>query len=261
MNSENNCLKINQNLTLSQNSKTLTFGTDALLLSAFVFGGTHKSAAELGCGSGVISLLCQSREKFSHIYAVEVQQSLHELCRKNISQNSLDGKITPICSDIRSLTAAQTYGELDCVFANPPYMKADSGKRNVHDEKFVARHEVFGDISDFCACASRLLKYGGKFYTVWRPDRLTDLICALRANKLEPKKIIFVHAYPSALPSVILTEAVKGGASGNKLYPPLYLSNSLEDSTKGKLSQDANTIYDTCSFDSFLGTKNSKTKV
>lgn len=261
MNLKNTQIKINQSLTLSQNVKTLTFGTDALLLAAFVSGGTHKRAAELGCGSGVISLLCQSRAKFSHVYAVEIQQSLYDICKQNISQNDLCDKMTPICSDIRSLTPTDTNGELDCVFANPPYMRSDSGKRNVHDEKFIARHEVFGDISDFCACASRLLKHGGKFYTVWRPDRLADLICALRANKLEPKKIIFVHAYPSALPSVILTEAVKGGASGNRLYPPLYLSDSQSDSTAGLLSENASIIYDACSFDSFLETKRYQKKV
>lgn len=252
---QNTQIKINESLTLSQSSKTLTFGTDAFLLSAFAGGGAKRRAAELGCGSGVISLLCGARKKFSHIYAVEIQQELAELCRQNISQNDLADIITPLCADIRDLTPALTDGELDCVFANPPYMKADSGKRNQHDEKFIARHEVFGDISDFCACAYRLLRHGGKFYTVWRPDRLADLVCALRANRLEPKKVIFVHAYPSALPSIILTEAVKGGASGNKLYPPLYLSDSMSDSTSGKLSQDAELIYSTGSFEGFLGAK------
>lgn len=255
MNSQNSSVKINENLTLSQDSRGLTFGTDAYLLAAYLSGGAKKRAADLGSGTGVISLLCQSRDKFAHVYAVEVQESFASLIEKNAKDNQLDDKITALHADLRNIRPSDTDGELDCVFANPPYMKADSGKRNQHDEKFIARHEVFGTVEDFCACAYRLLKHGGKFCTVWRPDRLTDLLCALRANRLEPKVIIFIHAYPSAPPSMVITEAVKGGASGNKLYPPLYLSSSLEDSKNSILSTDAQKIYDTCSFDAFLGKK------
>lgn len=252
---QNSSVKINENLTLSQDTRGLTFGTDAYLLASYLSGGAKKRAADLGSGTGVISLLCQSRDKFSHVYAVELQDGFASLIEQNSKENGLEDKITAIHSDLREINSSHTGGELDCVFANPPYMKADSGKRNQHDEKFIARHEVFGGIEDFCACAYRLLKHGGKFCTVWRPDRLADLLCALRASRLEPKVIIFVHAYPSAPPSMVITEAVKGGASGNKLYPPLYLSDSLEDSKNSILSADAKAIYDTCSFDAFLGKK------
>lgn len=252
MNSQNSSVKINEDLTLKQNMRGLTFGTDAYLLSAFMSGGGKKMAADLGSGTGVISLLCQSRNKFKHIYAIEIQKSFADLILQNAEENSLSDKITPICADIRCVSSRDTLTELDCVFANPPYMKADSGKRNEHDEKFIARHEVFGGIDDFCACAYRLLKHGGKFCTVWRPDRLTDLLYALRSNKLEPKIMVFVHAHPNAQPSMVLTEAVKGGASGNRLYRPLYLSQSAEDSKKNILSPDAEKIYESCSFEDFL---------
>lgn len=245
-------LKINESLLLTQEKKGLTFGTDAYMLASFVSGGSKKTAVELGCGTGVISLLCQSKNKFSHIYAVEIQEIFAKLTEKNISDNGLCEKITPICMDLRELKSSHVGGEADCVFANPPYMKADSGKKNTHDEKFIARHEVCGGIGDFCACASRLLKHGGKFYAVYRPDRLTDLLYSMRENKLEPKAFVFVHAYPKATPSIVLVEAIKGGASGNRLYPPLYLSSTPEDSRNNILSPEAQRIYDTCSFEDFL---------
>lgn len=245
-------LKINDNLSLTQEKKGLTFGTDAYMLASFVSGGTKKTAVELGCGTGVISLLCQAKNKFSHIYAVEIQRLFAQLTEKNVAENNLSEKITPICMDLRELNSNYIGGEVDCVFANPPYMKADSGKKNIHDEKFIARHEVCGSIGDFCACANKLLKHGGKFYVVYRPDRLTDLVCSMRENKLEPKAFVFVHAHPKATPSIVLVKAIKGGASGNRLYPPLYLSSTPEDSRNNILSPEAQRIYDTCSFEDFL---------
>ena len=243
--------KINDNLNLIQNENGLTFGTDAFLLAAFTAGGKNKVGADLGSGTGIIPLLLSSREKAAKIYAVEVQESFCDLITQNAALNGFEGRIIPICQNVTDLKAVAIGRELDFVVSNPPYMKANSGKRNEHDEKYIARHEVCGDIGDFCACANRLLKHGGKFYTVWRPDRLVDLICALRENKLEPKVITFVCATKESEPSMVLVRSIKGGASGNTVTRTLFLHNSKEDAAKSILSADARAIYDTCSFDAF----------
>ena len=242
---------INDNLKLLQNENGLTFGTDAYLLSAFTVGGKSKTGADLGSGTGVIPLLLCSREKAAKIYAVEVQESFCDLISQNATLNGFVDRIIPVSANVTDLKAADIGGEVDFVTSNPPYMKVDSGKRNEHDEKFIARHEVFGGISDFCACAYRLLKHGGKFYTVWRPDRLCDLICSLRENKLEPKRIIFVCATDKNDPSMVLVQSTKGAAPGSVVTRPLILHQSREDAAKAILSPDAKEIYDTCSFESF----------
>ena len=243
--------QINENLKLIQNHNGLTFGTDAFLLSAFVSGGKNLHGADLGSGTGIIPLLCAARGKAARIYAVEIQESFAELISRNACLNSLDGVITPIRADVRDIKASDFGRELDFVTANPPYMKVDSGKRNLFDEKFIARHEVCGDIGDFCACASRLLKHGGRFYCVWRPDRLVDLIASMRENRLEPKIITFVCATAESEPSMVLVRAAKGGASGAVVTRSLILHSSSEDAAKSILSPAASEIYETCSFERF----------
>ncbi len=244
-------LEVNENIVLTQNSNGLTFGTDAYLLSAFAEGGSKKICADLGSGTGIIPLLCASKNKFSKIFAVEIQPVFAELIRKNAENNNLGSKVVPILKDVRELSTATLGQEVDAVTANPPYMKVDSGKRNQHDEKFIARHEVCGNIYDFCAAASRILKFGGNFYTVWRPDRLCDLLCALRDSKLEPKLITFVHATKQNQPSMVLVRSKKGAASGCVITRPLFLHDSAYDAKINKLSLDAEKIYETCSFDLF----------
>ncbi len=243
--------KINDDLTLIQSSDGLTFGSDAYLLSAFVSGGKNQIGADLGSGTGIIPLLCASREKAAKIYAVEIQKKFVDLIGRNAEINGKDEIIRPVLADVRELKASDIGTEVDFVTANPPYMKIDSGKRNEHDEKFIARHEVCGNIGDFCACAYRLLKHGGKFYTVWRPDRLVDLICALRENRLEPKLITFVCATPQSEPSMVLIRSSKGAASGSVMTRTLFLHDSKEDAIQSKLSADAAKIYESCSFSCF----------
>ncbi len=243
--------EINDNLKLIQNENGLTFGTDAYLLSAFTVGGKNKVGADLGSGTGIIPLLLCARDKAAKIYAVEIQESFCSLIEQNAELNGFSDRIVPHSSNVRDLKAAHIGQELDFVVSNPPYMKVDSGKRNLHDEKFIARHEVCGDIGDFCACASRLLKHGGRFYCVWRPDRLVDLIAALRENRLEPKIITFVSSTKESEPSMVLVRSVKCGASGATVTRNLFLHDSCADAIKNKLSADAEAIYNTCSFEQF----------
>jgi tRNA1Val (adenine37-N6)-methyltransferase len=238
--------KVNENLTLIQKKDGLTFGTDAFLLASFIKSAPSKKAAELGAGTCIISLLLAQLSMLANIYAIEIQKDFAELTERNALLNGLDSKITTLNSDVTQIKSSDIGGELDVVFTNPPYMKADSGKRNISDAKYIARHEACGDINYFCAAGFRLLKHGGKFYVVWRPDRLCDLFYALRKNRLEPKIITFVHADTSSEPSIVLVSAIKGGASSARVTAPLILYG---DGTHKKMTERAERIYDTLSFD------------
>ena len=238
--------RVNENIVLIQKKDGLTFGTDAFLLSAFIKSTSSKKAAELGAGTGIMSLLLAQRNKLAKIFAIEIQEDFAKLTERNISVNGLEEKISVINADVADVNADTVGGELDVVFTNPPYMKADAGKRNLSDHKYIARHEVCGDINTFCASAFKLLKHGGKFYAVWRPDRICDLFYAMRNNRLEPKIITFVHADTQSEPSVVLVSAIKGGASGAKVTDPLFL---YSDTTHTVMSEKAKKIYDTLSFD------------
>jgi len=244
-------IDINENLKLIQKVNGLTFGSDAYLLSAFVTGGEYQKGADLGSGTGIIPLLLCAKNKASLVYAVEIQEDFADLIKRNASINGFSERIISLCADIRQIKATDIAGELDFVTANPPYMKTNSGKRNEYDEKYIARHEVCGNIGDFCACASRLLKHGGRFYCVYRPDRLVDLLCALREHKLEPKVITFVCANSESEPSIVLIRSVKGGKGGATVTKNLFLHLSKDDAAKSKLSPDAEKIYDSCSFTHF----------
>ena len=238
--------KVNESLTLIQKKDGLTFGTDAFLLASFVKGGSKKQAAELGSGTGIISLLLAERGKLAKIFAIEIQKEFAALTERNAKINGLDGCICTLNADVTAIKAQDIGGELDVVFTNPPYMKTNSGKRNDSDAKYIARHEVCGDINTFCAAGFRLLKHGGKFYVVWRPDRICDLFYALRTNRLEPKTVTFVHADEKSEPSIVLVSATKGGSSGAIVTPPLIL---YEDGSHTKMSEQAERIYDTLSFE------------
>ena len=232
--------EVNDNLSLIQRNDGLKLGTDALLLAAYIKTAPNARAIEFGGGSGIISLLCAQRKKLGEILCVEVQQTFADIISRNIKLNNLEDKIQCCCCDIRNLNEYGS-GEYDVVFSNPPYMISNGGYMNANDEKTIARHEIFGEIADFCMAASKKIKYGGLFYCVYRPDRISDLIYNLRHYGIEPKRMTFVHANTDAQPSMILLEAKRGGKSGCIITKPLFI---YKDKTNTEYSEETKEIYE-----------------
>ena len=239
--------EVNEKIKLIQKTRGLTFGTDAFLLASYVKPRRMGIAAEFGCGTGIISLLVQSKDRFKRVDAYEIQPDFAELAERNIRLNRFEEKICVQCADVTDKSVFDLAGRYDAVFMNPPYMKTTSGKRNVSEAKNIARHEVHGGIADFCASASAILKTGGNLYVVWRPDRLSELVLAMCGAGIPPKSMTFVHADENTPPSIVLVGGKKGSAADMKITPPLIL-HSPEKSERRVLSEKAAKIYDTMDF-------------
>ena len=93
-------------------------------------------------------------------------------------------------------------------------------------------------LADICAAASYLLRWGGKFCLVHKPERLTDTACALREAGMEPKRLRFVQNRPDTAPSLFLIEGCRGGKPGVDIQPPLLLQTDT-----GAPTGELNVIY------------------
>ena len=237
------CDEVNDKLRLIQKSDGLTFGTDALLLAGYI-SGKYRRGCELGSGTGIISMLLVSREKIDNTVCLEVQEEYAALTRRNAGLNNLDARLEAVHSDIREY---KPKSEFDIIYTNPPYMKTDSGKENLVEKKNIARHEVCGNIYDFCECARKMLKFGGCFAAVYRHDRLIDLLDAMRKNRLEPKYITFVHADSTSEPSMVIVEGKAGGKCGLTVTRPLIIYSDRSHKSYG---DDMNYIMENGSFPS-----------
>ncbi len=218
------CDRVNEDLVLITDKSGLSLGTDTLLLSYFIKGKPNLRALELGAGTGILSMLVAARKKAGAITAVEIQEKYASLAARNVEYNRLSERITVICGDVRDLSTAGIPREkFDIVFSNPPYMPLSCGARNATDDNFIARHEVHGEFKDFAHAAAYALRYGGRFFCVHRPDRLTDLLFALRCEKLEPKRLTFIQPSAEEAPSLVLIEAAAGGKPGVAVTAPILL--------------------------------------
>ena len=238
--------RVDEKISLIQKKDGFAYGTDAVMLAAYIRKMSKKTAVEFGSGTGIISLLCEEYNKLGKIYSVEVQDGYFDLLKRNIELNN--SKIQPINADIRSLTPTDFGGEVDVVFTNPPYMKTDSGYSNNDLGKNTARHEVEGGIEDFCKAASKILKHGGLFYCVYRPDRAIDLICAMRKYNIEPKRMTYVYPYVNGRSCLMLVEGKKGALSSLYLTKPFIIFKSATEKNTDN-TDDMNRVYRECDMD------------
>ncbi len=205
---------INNGIVLEEYESGLLFGTDALLLSRFVKGGSKRLGVDIGCGSGSISLLLLSENKAAKITGIEIQKKYAELAQRNAARNGFSERFNVICGDAHNYKRLFDAESADFVVSNPPFMKSNGGKLNDNIEKAIARHEEYLPADTLCKAAAYCLKYGGSFHAVYRPERICTLICALKEQNLEPKNIRYIIGGNGSTPSLVLVEAKKGGAEG-----------------------------------------------
>lgn len=204
--------EINFGIKLTEFTDGLLFGTDALLLSRFVRGGKHKRGVDIGAGSGPISLILLAEGKAADMTGVEIQPDYALLSEENARRNGFEGRYRAICGDARDIKSLLPAERADFVVSNPPFMRASAGSHNASLSKSIARHEEYLPPEDLCAAAAYLLRYGGSFYVVYRPERICTLISFLKKYALEPKRICFAVSGGKAC--LVMAEAKKGGAEG-----------------------------------------------
>ncbi len=223
---------------LIQDPKRFCFGVDAVLLSGFATAKKGDKVLDLGTGTGVIPILMSAKTKAEHFSALEIQPESAEMAKRSVMLNDLQDKIDIIEGDIKKAAEIFKPSSFDVITTNPPYMNFEGGLKNSYDPKTIARHEVLCSLDDIASAAQRLLKFGGKFFMVHRPHRLTDIMCVLREHKLEPKRIRFVQPYADREPNMVLVEAVRSGKPMIKVMPTLVIYNS-----DGTYTQETLDIY------------------
>lgn len=192
-------------------------GRDSLELGAFATVKSGWRVCDLGCGGGVLLLLLAGRAAKLELGGVECSGPAAAAARVNLARNGLVGEIWN--RDLRDDFLSG--GTWDLVVSNPPYFPQGSGYSGGG-----MRMEESCTLDELCASAARLLKNGGRFALVHRPERLAELMTGLRTHRLEPKRMCLVQHDETHPPSMVLLEAVKNGKPGLHSLPTRFVGVS-----------------------------------
>lgn len=211
-----NLESVNKKMVVKE--KGLKITDDAILLSKFIkgyFDTNYKNAREkktfleIGAGQGVISLLLSETAIVSKIFAVEIQEEIFKILKKNVEINKLNDKIIPINKNIKSIE-----GEYDFIFSNPPYKKINSGKMPRNEAERVSKYEVLLTLEELILEIKRLLKNHGEFFVIVPNDRLNDVFKNIYVNKMN---ILSIDINKYKKMDLVVVHGKKGGKSNSKI--------------------------------------------
>ena len=212
-----------KDIKLFQSEKGYRFSIDAVLLEQFISARHSSRGIELGTGSGVISILLAKRLSNIQIKAVELQKTLADRAKRNVKLNGLEGRIEIVHKDIKELKEMYTTNSFNFAYTNPPFRKPKTGRMSIDRERAIARHEIEISLQELISTTSYLLKHSGRFYLIYHPFRLVELISFMKESRLEPKRMRFVHSREGDEAKMVMIEAAKGSGTWLKIDPPLYL--------------------------------------
>ena len=209
-------------LQLIQDPKSFCFGMDAVLISHFTKLRRHERMMDLCTGNGVIPILLAGKNSTNHFVALEIQEEAFCRAQRSVQMNGLEDRIAMIRGDVRECKRIFDPSQFDVVVSNPPYLPAE-GLKNPRQDKAISRHEVMLTLQELMEQTAYLLKPGGRFYMVHRPDRLVDILALSRQTRLEAKWMQMVHPRSDKKPNLVLMQLVKYGRRELKWKEPLFV--------------------------------------
>lgn len=205
-----------------------TFGTDAFLLYDFAKAKRKEKICDLCSGCGIIPLLMLREEKLHPVTAVEIQQDACELINEGVKLSSLEGKLNIFNTDLKEIKNEIEAGAFDLITVNPPYFPVGSGFDCEDEPHRIIRSEICCTLEDIVSQAAWLLRSGGRLCMCHRPERLTDIICSMRENKIEPKRLRFVAKNENSAPWLVLIEGKKDAKPSLSAEKTLYMNDEKE---------------------------------
>jgi tRNA1Val (adenine37-N6)-methyltransferase len=199
------------------------FSIDAVILAGTLHPRPGDTVVDLGTGCGIIPILLAFRRPGVRVWGVEVQAPLAALALENVRANGMDPQVAILNADLRDIGVDAFGGPVDWVVSNPPYRRGRSGRVNPDPQRALARHEIAMTLPDLVAAARRTLRTGGRMTVIYAAERITDLLCQMRLEQIEPKRLRSIHSNRRSSARLILVEGVKNGGPGVELASPLIL--------------------------------------
>ena len=213
-------------LRIIQSPDAFRFGMDAVLLADFTRLRPRERVADMGTGTGILSLLLSQKEESCTFEAVELQPEMADMASRSVQMNHLEDRIHVHNMDMRNAWETLGREQLHAVVCNPPYGKRGSVLTSETQTVLLSRHETDCTIEDVAASCAAVLRNHGRLSIMFPAQRMLELCDALRQKRLEPKRIRMVCAHVDDPPYMVMVEAMKNAKPQLLWMPPLVVYHS-----------------------------------
>lgn len=142
---------------IRQNPEVFRVGTDAVLLGALCNPAGRNRGLEIGCGTGIVSLMVAQRNPLIEILALDINSTAVELCHQNFEESPFCKRLKTQECDVNQYANDKKF---DFIFSNPPYFQGKQSK------DLIARHQLYLSFSQLICKSAKLLSGDGRFSVI-----------------------------------------------------------------------------------------------
>ncbi len=202
--------QLHNGYTLELSSGGFPLSTDSVALSGFAKLPKNAAVLDLGSGCGTLGLLLCARYADCTVTGIELSSEDHDCALENARRNGLTNRLKSVCADLRSIPDFLQPGAFHTCISNPPYYTGGPKSSTAAG----ARHTDTCTSQDLFRAAAWALRYGGDFFLVHKPERLSELCYYATCNHLEPKTLCLLRHRQDGPVSLILLQCRKGAKPG-----------------------------------------------
>lgn len=179
-----------EGLLIEQPDNLYKLSSDAVALGNFVQCKHTDTVIDVGCGTGVLTLLIAFQQKPHEIVCIDINADAIQQIEKNLIINHerlKDTHFTPIHADARQLHTMINANSADVIVCNPPYFT--TGKKSQNEHVKQARHDDTLSLDDLATLCTRNLKYGGFVYFCYPVNQIARAITIFENHNFRIKTI------------------------------------------------------------------------
>lgn len=158
-----------------QDKEVFRVGTDGVVLGALCNGEGAVRALEVGCGTGLISLMLAQRFSSAVFDALDINTKAVEIAGQNFSNSPFANRLNVVEINYNDFESVEKY---DLIVSNPPYFESDSSK------DLIARHQVLLSFQQLIYKSARLISDTGILSVIIPCDDAENFITIAEYNNL-----------------------------------------------------------------------------
>lgn len=161
--------------------------------------------------------------------ALEIQEKIADMASRTVLLNNLQNKISVKNGDLCRIENFYDSDSFDAVTCNPPYILPSNGRQSTNKAKMIARQEICCSINDVFRAAFYVLKDGGSFFMVHRPERFDEIVSSLKSSGFRIRNFRLVKPFENENPKMVLFHCIAEKSSGAECQKNQNLQDEKND--------------------------------
>jgi len=171
--------------SIIQEKSAMKVGTDGVLLACWVSCEKANNILDIGCGTGLITLILGQRNLNSNVTGIEIDEIASQEAHENINNSDWEERI-----EIKHTSLQQFIPQLkfDLIVSNPPFFPQNKSQQS----RDIARHTNTLSFEELIGDAAKLLGEKGIF-SVIIPKNSEEYFCKIASvHKLYCNRICYI---------------------------------------------------------------------